>query len=288
MTTTWFMQSRGRLSHQDYSWAPATAPGTGLPSPENLLARGCGGRSISDIIDDTKSSLLLYTLRERPDRQQTWILLMTGLHPAATAESDHMHRDIRVSVMGAGTGTVPPGELAAVACLFLTGGLQDGVPVLYGLRDDKGFAVDGEAWAEVIARATRLAVPPADGVLPRPNTVSLHTDSPANRRRAAGMLVYLTSRVATGDFAGKARLVGTDARPLLVVTSFLGAESLKSLMPWCGLSERVTGQELAHVSKERGWNVVRSLTGKSVTLGLAVYAVLTVLAAIGAMIVLLL
>ncbi|MFE9650362.1 hypothetical protein ACFYO0_40945 [Streptomyces sp. NPDC006365] len=288
MTTTWFMQSRGRLSHQDYSWAPATAPGTGVPSPGNLLAQGCGGRSISDIVDDSKSSLLLYTLRERPDRKQVWILLMTGLHPTVTAESDHMNRDIRVSVLGAGTGPVPPSELAAVACLFLTGGLQSGVPVSYGLRDAKGFAVDADAWAEVIARATDLAVPPADRV-PGPDTVLLDTDSPANRQRAAGMLVDLTSRVAAGDFsAGKARLVGTEARPFLVVTSLLGAESLKRLMPWCGLSERVSGQELAHVSKEWGRNKVRAITGKGVTSGLAVYAVLTVLAAIGAMIALLL
>lgn len=287
MTTTWFMQSRGRLSHQDYSWAPAMAPGTGELSPEDLLAQGCGGRSISDIIDDTKSCLLLYTLRERPDRNQLWILLMTGLHATATAESDHMNRDIRVSVLGAGIGPVPPSELAATACLFLTGGLQNGVPVSYGLRDDKGFAVDSEAWAEVIAGATQLEVPPADEV-PRPNTVSLDTDSPANRQWAAGMIVYLTSRVAIGDFSGKARLVGTEARPFLVVTSLLGAESLRSLMPLCGLSERVTGRETAHVSKERGWNVVRALTGKGVTFGLAVYAVLTVLAAIGTMIMLLL
>ncbi|MFE7898166.1 hypothetical protein ACFU3E_11745 [Streptomyces sp. NPDC057424] len=200
------------------------------------------------------------------------------------AESDHMNRDIRVSVMGTGTGSVPPRELAAVTCLFLTGGLRGGVPVVYGLQDAKGFAVDAEAWSDVMARATQLAVPPADRV-PGPDMVLLDTDSPENRRRAAGMLVYLTSRVAAGDLsAGRARLVGSDARPFLIVTSLLGAESLKRLRPWCGLSERVSGQEITHVSKERGRNVVRACTGKGVTLGLAVYAVLTVLAAIGAVI----
>ncbi|MBL1083650.1 hypothetical protein JK359_17025 [Streptomyces actinomycinicus] len=284
--TTWFVQSRGRLPTQDYSWTPVRPQAASGLSPDALLAQGCAGRSIGELIDDSKPSLLLYALRESSHRQQVWVLLMTGLSSGETAaERDHMNRDIRVLVLGVGTGPHPPHGLTAVASLFLTGGLRAGVPVSYGLEGAAGYAVDAEAWGAVVERATRFDVPPADRV-PGKHMVVLDRDSPANRRRAAGMLSHAQRCFAQGTFeAGEAGLVGRKARPLLVVTTLLGRESLKTLRPWYGLSQHVGEQQVVGLRRALGDSVVDCIKGVGSVF--VVFAVLTVLAAACAMSVLL-
>ena len=210
---------------------------------------------------------------------------MTGLSPEKTTERDHMNRDIRVLALGVGIGPYPPPMLTAVASLFLTGGLQAGVPISYGLAGAAGYAVDAEAWDAVVARATRLDVPPADRV-PGRHMVALDKDSPANRQRAAGMLNHAQRCFTQETFsAGDAGLVGHKARPLLVVTTLLGKESLKSLRPWYGLSQHVGGQEVVGVRRALGDSVVDRIKGVGSVF--VVCTVLTVLAAAGAMTVLL-
>ncbi|WP_119581013.1 hypothetical protein [Streptomyces europaeiscabiei] len=285
MTTTWFVQSRGRLPTQDYSWMPVRLQDASALSPDELLAQGCAGRSIGELIDDSKPSLLLYALREFSHRQQMWILLMTGLFPEKAAERDHMNRDIRVLVLGVGIGTHPPRGLTAIASLFLTGGLRAGVPLSYGLEGAAGYAVDAEAWEAVVTQAIRLDVPPTDRVSGK-YMVALDKDSPANRQRAAGMLSYAQRCFTQGTFsASEAGLLGSKARPLLVVTTLLGKESLRNLRPWYGLSQHVGGQEVVGVRRTLGDSVVDRIKGMGSAFVMC--AVLTVLAAAGTMTVLL-
>ncbi|MBG0850540.1 hypothetical protein I2W78_01380 [Streptomyces spinoverrucosus] len=280
MTTAWFLHSRGRLSEQDYSWVPAQPRQTGAPAPEELLARGCGGRSIGELVDDSKSSLLLYALPEFAYRQQVWILLLTGLAPENTAERDHMDRDIRVTVLGVGTGPVPPRALTDVAAHFLTGGLRT-VPLFHGLEGATGYGVDAGAWDAVVARAAEFEAPRSDRVSGK-HMVVVDTDSPANRERAAGMIAHATRCFAQGTLsASEARLVGSQARPFLVVTTLLGTESLKSLRPWYGLSRHVVRQEVVGVRRALGDSLKDRLMGMGSAL--AVCAVLTVLAVAGTM-----
>ncbi|MFI6289132.1 hypothetical protein ACIBCM_31045 [Streptomyces sp. NPDC051018] len=285
----WAVQSCGALPEQGYTWLPA---GQGPGADPDLLLEGCAGRSVSDLVDDTKPSLLLYALRQRSDLRPRWILLLTGLRPPG-AGTDHMRRAVRATVLGTADAAAPPPGMLALACLFLTGSLEDRLPLDHGLpAGTPGFALDPARWAALLTGAGDGM--PGATALPDPREVRTDTDSPETRSRAAGMLAALAGHTAaqpTSDkqrehngFGLDAHLVGPDARPLLVVTTLLGGESLQTVMPLYGLGRRITGETVVPRREARGSLLVGQLRAgwKSWTLGVlaALAAALAVLAAV--------
>ncbi|MFD3454597.1 hypothetical protein ACFWVC_20765 [Streptomyces sp. NPDC058691] len=285
MTVAWSFHSRGRLPEQGYTWLPAgRAPG----ADPGLLLQGCAGRSLNDLVDDTKSSLLLYALKDGAGGRPLWVLLLTGL-PSGDDSGDHMRRPIRLLLLGTGPGVgdkgLPPPELLSVARLFLTGGMAEGLPVAHGHpADTPGFAVDAPGWDALLERARACA--PEAVALPGPNEIRLLPDSPGERVAAAGMLADLEHRYAQPGFGlDRARLVGSGARPLLIVTSLLGSESLLALRPLHALGARVGRPVHAKWDRQNGQSFledsVRRMTDALGRTGLVL--TLLVLGALGAL-----
>ncbi|MFJ4982611.1 hypothetical protein ACIP9H_02275 [Streptomyces sp. NPDC088732] len=252
MTVAWAFHSRGRLPEQGYTWLPAD--GARGADPEVLL-RGCAGRSVNDLVDDTKASLLLYALKGGAGGRPLWVLLLTGLR-SGDAVGDHMLRPIRLLLLGTGPGVgekaLPPAELLAVARLFLTGGMQEDLPVTHGHpAGTPGFAVDVPGWGALLERARACA--PEAVLVPGPNEIRLLPDSPDARAAAAGMLMDLEQRGAQPGFGlDAARLIGPVNRPLLIVTSLLGSESLLAVRPWYALGTRVGRPVHAEWDRQNG------------------------------------
>ncbi|MFF0445175.1 hypothetical protein ACFYT4_01945 [Streptomyces sp. NPDC004609] len=285
----WAVQSCGALPEQGYTWLPA---GEGTGADPDLLIEERAGRSVSELIDDTRPSLLLYAVRQRRGLEPRWILLLTGLRPPR-AGSDHMNRAVRATVLGTAQSAAPPADMLAVACLFLAGSLEDRLPLDHGLpAATPGFAVDPARWAALLTEAGERM--PRAGDLPAPQEIRTDTDSPATRGRAAGMLAALAGHTAAqrtpaeqaarNRFGLDARLVGSDARPLLVVTTLLGRDSLQAVMPLYGLGRRITGEDVLPLRQARGALLTRELRAgwKNWTLGVlaALAAALAVLAAV--------
>ncbi|MFF3560725.1 hypothetical protein ACFYXS_11895 [Streptomyces sp. NPDC002574] len=286
MTVAWSFHSRGRLPEQGYTWLPA---GRAQGAAPEVLLRGCAGRSVNDLVDDTKSSLLLYALKDGAGARPLWVLLLTGLR-SADDTGDHMRRPIRLLLLGTGPGVgskglLPPPELLSVARLFLTGGMEQDLPVAHGHpAGTAGFAVDVSGWDALLERARACA--PEVVPLPGPNEIRLAPDSPADRVAAAGMLADLERRLArTGSGLDGARLVGPGARPLLIVTSLLGSESLLAVRPLHALGARVGRPVHAKWDRQNGQSFlegsVRRMTDALGRTGLVL--TLLVLGALGAL-----
>lgn len=256
MTVAWSFHSRGRLPEQGYTWLPAG--GTPGADPEVLL-RGCAGRSVNDLVDDTKASLLLYALKGGAAGRPLWVLLLTGLR-SGDAGGDHMRRPIRLLLLGTGPGVgdkgLPPPELLAVARLFLTGGMEEDLPVAHGHpAGTPGFAVDAPGWDALLERARACA--PEAVPLPGPNEIRLLPDSPGDRVAAAGMLADLERRCVQPGFGLDGfRLVGSGARPLLMVTSLLGSESLLAVRPLYALGAGVGRPVHAKWDRQNGQSLL--------------------------------
>ncbi|MFG2292123.1 hypothetical protein [Streptomyces sp. NPDC048603] len=270
----WFVESRGHLPEQDYVWQPAGAGGGDGPGAAELLARGCRGRPVYDLIDDAASSLLLYCAGDaRPGADPLWLLLLTGLRGDGSGTGDHMGRGIRCSVLGTGSGPLPPEELLAVAREFLLGRLDGPLPVGYGRpAGTPGFAVDADGWAGLLERAVSALAsePPAPDASYGPygpDLIRVDQDTPGNRRRAAASLLELTEQTGRGMFdPGRAHLLGggglprtAGGRPLLVVTSLLGKDGLWPLAPLQALSRRVDRALDSDVRRENGQAAFRRL-----------------------------
>ncbi|QES46780.1 hypothetical protein DEJ50_01835 [Streptomyces venezuelae] len=284
--SSWFVETRGYLPDQDYSWQPAGAGGQDARAAAELLARGCRGRSLYELIDDSASSLLLYCADGGAGTwaEPVWLLLITGFRRAAEDPTDHMGRTIRASVLGTGTGRVPPEDLLAVAHRFLEGRLTGPLPVEYGLPDGTpGFAVDPEGWAGLLQEAREgLPAEPPQASRIDPDLIRVDRDTADTRSRAATILREVDEQARTGVFdPARARLTGGTPRPLLVVTTLLGEDSLLALRPLHALSPYVDRRKESNVhwegSKAQGffsWALgVKSLLAAA---GLALLAVAAV------------
>ncbi|MEV8533640.1 hypothetical protein [Streptomyces sp. NPDC051211] len=268
--SSWFVESRGRLPEQDYSWQAAGAGGQDVRAAAQLLARGCRGNTVYDLIDDSASSLLLYCADGGNGGAGTaaapvWLLLITGLRGAPDDRTDHMGRTIRASVLGVGSGSgsgLPPADLLAVAHRFLLGGLSGPLPVEYGLPvGTAGFAVDAAGWEALLAE-TRAGLPagPEPAGPYDPGLIRVDRDTADTRRRAAAILLEVAQQAGDGAFdPAKAQLLGKEARPLLVITSLLGLKSLRELRPLHALSPRVDGRKDSHVQRESGLAASKSI-----------------------------
>ncbi|MER5931983.1 hypothetical protein [Streptomyces sp. NPDC002054] len=267
--SSWFVETRGYLPDQDYSWQAAGAGGQDARAAAELLARGCRGRSVYELIDDSASSLLLYCADGRSGGYggagPVWVLLITGFRRAAEDPTDHMGRTIRASVLGTGTGHVPPEDLLAVAHRFLEGRLTGPLPVTYGLPDGTpGFEVDPEGWAGLLDEArTELQDEPPPAALINPDLVRVDRDTADTRSRAAAILREVDEQARAGVFdPARAQLTGGTPRPLLVVTTLMREDSLLALRPLHALSPYVDRRKESNVQREAGNSIVQGFFTK--------------------------
>jgi hypothetical protein len=219
VSARWFVQTRGSLPSEDYTWCAIGAAGP--DGADGIIARGYRGRGCFSLVDNERPGMLLYD-----DGGNGTVLLVTGL-VSPVRPVDYQGREIRLNLLG----VAAPGHerdqraLIAVAVSALRDKLTSDLIVSYGTAG--GFSVDQERWSgfveQTVTELAEMAEVEAD-----PKKIAVRKDTDHNRDKTAG------------ELGGQYRQVGQDLladRLVILHTNILDAPDIGRLRAWRTISD---------------------------------------------------
>jgi len=222
MTALWHVLSRGvGAKHDYYTWA-GVGEGPGLTPDEvdDLVAEAWPGHRLEDLLDDERSSLLLFH-----HGTTGLVLIVTGLFPA-DAPLDFHRRTIRAAVLGRATQKDDYDDIIGMTVLGLREQIARHLPLSWTEAAKLGFRVDSDGWAKLLHKARDvLRGGPQKAPDGQPAAGAVRLDTEAAREAAAGGLI---DRYLGGGLPGR--------RIIVLRTSRVDAFQLRDLNPWQGLT----------------------------------------------------